>query len=83
MLICNIYRVFERIIAEQLLFYLKSNKLITKYQYGFFEKGSTECHTFWSYEFIIDIIYFNFAKAFDTVSHSKLLTKLQSYGIKC
>ena len=29
----------------------------------------------------VDIIYFDFAKAFDSVSHTRLLTKLESYGL--
>ena len=29
----------------------------------------------------VDIIYINFSKAFDVVSHEKLLFKLKSYGI--
>ena len=33
-------RVLERIISKQLIFYLKSNNLLTKYQYGF--EKSTE-----------------------------------------
>ena len=37
----NVRRVFERIIAEQLLFYLKSNELITEHKYGFLENRST------------------------------------------
>ena len=44
-----------------------------------------KCHTFFASELIngkyIDLIYFDYAKAFDTVSHSKLLIKLKSYGI--
>ena len=30
----------------------------------------------------MDVIYFDFAKAFDTAPHSRLLTKLQGYGIR-
>ena len=29
----------------------------------------------------VDILYFDFAKAFDSVSHSRLLIKLETYGI--
>ena len=35
-------RVLERIISKQLIFYLKSNNLLTKYQYVFISGKSTE-----------------------------------------
>ena len=35
-------RVLERIISKQLFLYLKSNNLLTKYQYGFISGKSTE-----------------------------------------
>ena len=39
---CVMCRVLERIIYKQLIFYLKSNNLLTKYQYGFISGKSTE-----------------------------------------
>ena len=87
---CVMCRVLERIISKQLIFYLKSNNLLTKYQYGFISGKSTElqltkCLKFWYNELnnkkCVDIIYIDFAKAFDVVSHEKLLFKLKSYGI--
>ena len=29
----------------------------------------------------VDVVYFDFAKAFDTVPHQRLLNKIKSYGI--
>ena len=89
-------RVLERIISKQLIFYLKSNNLLTKYQYGFISGKSTElqlqlqlqltkCLKCWYNELnnkkCVDIIYIDFAKAFDVVSDEKLLFKLKSYDI--
>ena len=87
---CVICRVLERIISKQLIFYLKSNNLLTKYKYGFISGKSTElqltkCLKCWYNELnntkCVDIIYIDFAKAFYVVSHDKLLFKLKSYGI--
>ena len=83
-------RILERIIYKQLIFYLKSNNLLTKYHYGFISGKDTElqltkCLKCWYNELnntkCVDIIYIDFAKAFDVVSHEKLLFKLKSYGI--
>ena len=75
-------RVLERIISKQLICYLKSNNLLTKYQYGFISGKSTELQlTELNNKKCINIIYIDFAKAFDVVSHEKLLFKLKSYGI--
>ena len=63
---------------------------ISKHQHGFLAKHSTVTQMFeyvidWSFTLnignSIDVIYIDFAKAFDKVVHTKLLFKLQSYGI--
>ena len=87
---CVMCRVLEHIISKQLILYLKSNNLFIKYKYGFISGKSTalqltKCLKCWYNELnnkkCVDIIYIYFAKAFDVVSHEKLLFKLKSYGI--
>ena len=83
-------RLFERILADDINFNLYHNRLITDAQYGFVKGRSTElqlltCSKMWinaidSNKFI-DTVYIAFSKAFDTVSHRKLLHKLTNYGI--
>ena len=48
---CNICRVFERIISDQLIFYLNSNDLISKNQFGFLKNKSTELQLLKSHAF--------------------------------
>ena len=81
----------ERIIIRELIDYLLSHKLITKSQHGFLRRRSTctnllESVHDWALSFnskhTTDIIFIDFQKAFDTVSHPKLLAKIASYGIQ-
>jgi hypothetical protein len=83
-------KLFERIIHEQMLGYLLKNSLISSQQHGFLSKHSTctqllETVNDWTIALrncnIVDVVYFDIAKAFDTVSHAKLTHKLQAYGI--
>jgi len=76
----------ERVINAQLIDYLLSNKLITKHQHGFLLKHSTcanllETVNDWvlalDNRLKTDAIYIDFQK--DSVSHPKLLAKLESY----
>ena len=71
--------------------YLLSNNLISDAQHGFLKRRSTctnllQCMDDWSLStelgFQMVVVYIDFAKAFDTVSHSKLLHKLYYYGIR-
>lgn len=81
-LTCVPCKIMENIIRKQWLTYLIHNKIITSSQFGFIPKGSVEyqlldCLDNWSESLDkripVDCIYFDLSKAFDTVSHVKLL----------
>jgi hypothetical protein len=84
-------KVFERVAYNQLYNYFDTNRLFYIGQHGFRTKHSTETATL---EFIDKImkhldngnmpiaIYIDLSKAFDTIDHSILLTKLSFYGIQ-
>ncbi|MCG8430678.1 MAG: hypothetical protein MJA29_05870, partial [Candidatus Omnitrophica bacterium] len=83
-------KVFERIIKDQIMAFLLNNKLLSKKQHGFMSKRSTLTNLINSLNIWfnainnskpIHCIIIYFAKAFDTVSHSKLLLKLSKYKI--
>jgi hypothetical protein len=83
-------RFMERIINKELIDYLLDKSLVSKEQHGFIRRRSTcsnllECLQDWMLSIdnkrITDVIYIDFKKAFDQVSHNKLLLKLNSYGI--
>ena len=83
-------RLFERILADDINYFLYQNRLISAAQYGFVKGRSTEVQllhctnlrvTAIDNKRFVDTVYIDFAKAFDTVSHAKLLHKLPKYGI--
>ena len=64
--------------------------MISKAQHGFLSKRSTgtnllSCFQDWQLSVkdnkLVDAIYLDFRKAFDSLVHSKILVKLSSYGI--
>jgi len=84
-------RVMERILKKQIMEHLTNEKLLSTKQHGFMGKRSTvtqllhyldKCADSISNDKVVDVIYFDFAKAFDTVPHRRLLRKLEAYGIR-
>ncbi len=83
-------KILETILKEKLLSHLSQFSLLTTRQHGFLPRRSTltnllsaeETVTRWFDEGdTADIICLDFAKAFDSVNHRLLLTKLKCYGI--
>ena len=79
-------KILESIVKDCVLTHLLANDVLSPHQYGFLAKKSTTCQLLdccvdWMHNMSLkkhtDIIYLNFAKAFDSVVHSKLLYKLK------
>ena len=81
----------ESLVRDHSVNHMNSNGLFTKYQHGFMEGWSCSTNLLatldvWSDAvengIPVDKIYLDFAKAFDTVPHQRLLNKLHGYGIR-
>ena len=84
-------KLMESILREHIINHLTNLKLLSNKQYGFISKRSTvtqllkyidQCCESLSNGKVVDSIYFDFAKAFDTVPHRRLCKKLQGYGVE-
>ena len=83
-------KLMESLVKQSLVAYLKSENLLSSKQFGFINGRSTatqllcyldKCINTIVSGGVVDAIYFDFSKAFDTVPHQRLLKKLTSYGI--
>jgi len=81
----------ESIIKDHILDHFFENNLFTPYQHGFLPKRSCVTQllsvienwtTFLDCGNPVDIVYFDFRKAFDSVPDQRLLLKLCAYGIR-
>ena len=83
-------RILESILHKKIISFLLTNSLLSPTQFGFLPKKSsssqllTSIHEWFhslSHTNSLDIVYTDIAKAFDSVSHKKLVHVLTSYGI--
>ena len=83
--------LFEKILSNHLIYFLRDNNLINDNKYGFLLGKSTDLQLLkWFRDIFkakdnsksMDIIYIDMAKAFDNISHKLLLHKLFNIGIQ-
>ena len=90
-LTCITCKLFEHIICKHILAHLEDHKILTDLQHGFRSGRSCETQLVTTFQDLaqmhnkkgsqIDIAVLDFSKAFDTVPHDGLLSKLKHYSI--
>ena len=87
----HVIKIFERILRKNLVSYLEENKSLFNKQHGFRPGKSCLSQLLSHIDDILnnalegletDVIYLDFAKAFDKVNHEILVRKLANFGIK-
>ena len=84
-------KIFERIVKRRMDRWISYHNLIPQEQFGFVKGRSTvgqllDSTQTWRQSLdqrnSVDVVYIDLAKAFDLVSHEKLLHKLESFGFR-
>ena len=84
-----ISKIIEKVVTLQMTDFLERNKLLSPSQYGFRKGYSTESACVFLTEFlrhnidrggVVGAVFLDLRKAFDMISHQKLLLKLQKFN---